>query len=81
MEYNFWTKHFLFFFFFLTFQIATLFEEVARLRNAIATLQENHNIQVRRFEERLEAKRQHILRLESRIEKQSDYDDVKKENR
>jgi homeobox protein cut-like len=54
---------------------------VARLRNAIATLQENHNIQVRRFEERLEAKRQHILRLESRIEKQSDYDDVKKENR
>lgn len=63
-------------------QIKALAEEVARLRTAIATIQETHNAQMQRLEERLEAKRQHISNLESRIEKQNDYDEViKKESR
>ncbi|XP_062699336.1 homeobox protein cut isoform X4 [Aedes albopictus] len=61
-------------------EISALFEEVARLRTAIANIQESHNLQIQRLEDRLEEKRQHIVRLESRIEKQSDFDDLKKEN-
>uniref|UniRef100_A0A182SXT4 Uncharacterized protein n=1 Tax=Anopheles maculatus TaxID=74869 RepID=A0A182SXT4_9DIPT len=57
-----------------------LFEEVGRLRTAIANIQESHNLQIQRLEDRLEEKRQHIVRLESRIEKQQDFDDIKKEN-
>lgn len=62
-------------------QISALFEEVARLRTAIANIQESHNVQIQRLEDRLEEKRQHIVRLESRIEKQQDFDDLKKENK
>lgn len=62
-------------------QISALFEEVARLRTAIANIQESHNLQIQRLEDRLEEKRQHIVRLESRIEKQQDFDDLKKENK
>lgn len=58
-----------------------LFEEIARLRTAVQALQESHNVQIQRLEDHLEAKRQHILRLENRIGKQSDFDDMKKENR
>lgn len=65
----------------LSRQISALFEEVARLRTAIANIQESHNLQIQRLEDRLEEKRQHIVRLESRIEKQSDFDDLKKENK
>ncbi|XP_062558226.1 homeobox protein cut isoform X7 [Armigeres subalbatus] len=61
-------------------EISALFEEVARLRTAIANIQESHNLQIQRLEDRLEEKRQHIVRLESRIEKESDFDDLKKEN-
>ncbi|XP_058447788.1 homeobox protein cut isoform X3 [Malaya genurostris] len=61
-------------------EISSLFEEVARLRTAIANIQESHNLQIQRLEDRLEEKRQHIVRLESRIEKQQDFDDLKKEN-
>ncbi|XP_052567140.1 homeobox protein cut isoform X4 [Culex pipiens pallens] len=61
-------------------KISALFEEVARLRTAIANIQESHNVQIQRLEDRLEEKRQHIVRLESRIEKQQDFDDLKKEN-
>ncbi|KAL9696611.1 hypothetical protein quinque_016190 [Culex quinquefasciatus] len=61
-------------------EISALFEEVARLRTAIANIQESHNVQIQRLEDRLEEKRQHIVRLESRIEKQQDFDDLKKEN-
>uniref|UniRef100_A0A182K9V1 Uncharacterized protein n=1 Tax=Anopheles christyi TaxID=43041 RepID=A0A182K9V1_9DIPT len=60
--------------------ISLLFEEVGRLRTAIANIQESHNLQIQRLEDRLEEKRQHIVRLESRIEKQQDFDDIKKEN-
>lgn len=61
-------------------QISLLIEEIARLRTAIQALQESHNVQTQRLEESLDAKRQHIIRLENRIGK-SDYDDMKKENR
>ncbi|GAB0091664.1 Homeobox protein cut [Sergentomyia squamirostris] len=60
--------------------IAALVEEVARLRSAIAALQESHAAQIQRLEDRLEQKRQQINRLEARLDKQSDYEDVKKEN-
>lgn len=63
------------------FQIVALVEEISRLRSALAALQESHNIRIQQLEDRLEAKRQHISRLESRLDKQSDYDDAKKENR
>lgn len=37
---------------------------------------------MQRLEERLEAKRQHITRLESKLDKNHDYDELlKKENR
>jgi homeobox protein cut-like len=62
------------------FQISLLIEEIARLRTAIQALQESHNVQIQRLEESLDAKRQHISRLENRIGK-SDFDDMKKENR
>ncbi|KFB43683.1 AGAP001187-PA-like protein [Anopheles sinensis] len=64
----------------LPIAISLLFEEVGRLRTAIANIQESHNLQIQRLEDRLEEKRQHIVRLESRIEKQQDFDDIKKEN-
>lgn len=63
------------------FQIVALVEEISRLRSALAALQESHNLRIQQLEERLEAKRQHISRLEARLDKQSDYEDVKKENR
>ncbi len=65
----------------MSLQIALLIEEIARLRTAVQALQESHNVQIQRLEEHLEVKRQHIIRLENRLEKQSDFDDVKKENR
>ncbi|XP_031626455.1 homeobox protein cut isoform X3 [Contarinia nasturtii] len=62
-------------------EIVALVEEISRLRSALAALQESHNLRIQQLEERLESKRQHISRLESRLDKQSDYDDVKTENR
>uniref|UniRef100_A0A336LRN4 Homeobox protein cut-like n=1 Tax=Culicoides sonorensis TaxID=179676 RepID=A0A336LRN4_CULSO len=62
-------------------EIRALAEEIARLKTIIATIQETHNAQMQRLEERLEAKRQHITRLESKIDKSHDYDELlKKEN-
>ncbi|XP_063708937.1 homeobox protein cut [Culicoides brevitarsis] len=62
-------------------EIKTLAEEISRLKTIIATIQETHNAQMQRLEERLEAKRQHITRLESKIDKTHDYDELlKKEN-
>lgn len=61
-----------------------LVEEVSRLRSALSDLQESHNSQlqqIQRLENHLEAKRQHISSLEARLNKQADYDDIKKENR
>lgn len=62
-------------------QIVALVEEISRLRSALAALQESHNLRIQQLEERLVAKRQHISRLEARLDKQSEYEDVKKENR
>lgn len=53
-----------------------LIEEVKRLRTALSVLQESHNTQIQRLDDR----EQLISRLEARLDKQSDYDDVKKEN-
>ena len=61
-------------------QISLLIEEIARLRTAIQALQESHNVQIRRLEENLDEKRQHILRLENRLSGR-DFEDMKKENR
>lgn len=47
------------------FQIKALFEEVKRLR----TLEQAHLVQIHRLEEHLEAKRQHIMRLEAKLDK------------
>lgn len=47
-------------------QIKALFEEVKRLRS----VEQTHLIQIHRLEEHLEAKRQHIMRLESKLNKQ-----------
>lgn len=70
------------FLFFLYLQIKALAEEISRLKTIIATIQETHNAQMQRLEERLEAKRQHITRLESKLDKNHDYDELlKKENR
>lgn len=66
---------------FVSLQILALIEEVSRLRSALTVLQESHNTQIQRLEERLDHKRQHISRLEGRLDNQSEYDDVKKENR
>lgn len=57
-------------------QILALIEEVKRLRTALSVLQESHNTQIQRLDDR----EQLISRLEARLDKQSDYDDVKKEN-
>lgn len=56
-------------------------EEVSRLRSTIAALQDSHQAQIHRLEDRIDNKRQHISRLECRIDNQSEYDDVRKENR
>lgn len=68
-------------FFSLYFQIVALVEEISRLRSALAALQESHNLRIQQLEERLEAKRQHISRLEARLDKQTDFEDIRKENR
>lgn len=69
-------------YYFILLQIKALAEEITRLRAVIATIQETHNAQMQRLEDKLNAKRQHISRLESRLDKNNDYDEViKKENR
>lgn len=69
---------------FFSSQILALVEEVTRLRSALSDLQESHNTQLKQIqllEGRLDAKRQHISRLEARLDKQAEFDDIKKENR
>jgi homeobox protein cut-like len=58
-----------------------LVEDVQRLQTSIAKLQETSAGQIARLEEQLEHKRQHITRLEARLDAQRDYDDVKRELR
>ena len=62
-------------------QISQLVEDIQRLQSSIGKLQENSNNQIARLEEELEHKRQHICRLEARLDAQRDYDDLKKQLR
>lgn len=68
-------------FFYFSFQISHLVEEVQRLQISLSKIQESSMQQITRLEEQLEQKRQHIARLESRLEQQRDYEDLKRENR
>jgi len=61
------------------FQINQLVEEVSRLQQSLQRLQETSAQTTARFEEELEVRRQHINRLESKLERQRDYDDLKRE--
>ncbi|XP_043476898.1 homeobox protein cut-like isoform X10 [Leptopilina heterotoma] len=60
-------------------EISQLVEEISRLQQSLQRLQESSAQTAARLEDELEARRQHISRLESKIEKQKDYDDLKRE--
>lgn len=60
-------------------QISQLVEEISRLQQSLQRLQESSAQTAARLEDELEARRQHISRLESKLEKQKDYDDLKRE--
>ncbi|XP_031330798.1 homeobox protein cut-like isoform X2 [Photinus pyralis] len=60
-------------------EITHLLEEVQRLQLSITKLQESSMSQISRLEDELEQKRQHIVRLENRIDLQRDYEDLKRE--
>lgn len=62
-------------------QINQLLEEVQRLQGCLTKLQESSMSQITRLEEQLEQKRQHIARLEGKLDTQKDYDDLKRELR
>lgn len=64
---------------FLMFQISQLVEDVHKLQSSIGKLQETTASQIARLEEELSHRRQHILRLEARLEAQKDYEDVKRQ--
>ncbi|KAL1454632.1 hypothetical protein WDU94_010848 [Cyamophila willieti] len=59
--------------------ISQLVEDVQRLQSSIGKLQETSSSQIARLEEDLDLKRQHILRLEARLEAQRDYDELKRQ--
>lgn len=52
---------------------------MTRLQQSIQRLQETSAQTTARFEEELELHKQHINRLEARLERQRDYDDLKRE--
>lgn len=56
-------------------------EDVRRLQSSIGKLQENTAKEIGRLEEELHDKRQHIMRLEARLDAQRDYEDVKRQLR
>ncbi|CAH1129596.1 unnamed protein product [Ceutorhynchus assimilis] len=60
-------------------EINQLLEEVQRLQGCISKIQESSITQITRLEEQLERKRQHIVRLESKLEFQKDYDELKRQ--
>lgn len=61
------------------FQISQLAEDVRRLQSSIGLLQENTAKEIARLEEELHDKRQHIMRLEARLDAQRDYEEVKRQ--
>ncbi|XP_074106793.1 homeobox protein, cut isoform X2 [Cotesia typhae] len=60
-------------------EINQLVEEVTRLQQNLQRLQETTAAATARLEEELESRRQHINRLEAKLERQRDYDDLKRE--
>ncbi|CAH1118355.1 unnamed protein product [Phaedon cochleariae] len=60
-------------------EINHLLEEVQRLQGCLTKLQETSMSQISRLEDQLEQKRQHILRLESKLDLQKDYDELRRE--
>lgn len=64
---------------FLLFQINQLLEEVQRLQGCISKIQESSITQITRLEEQLDQKRQHIVRLETKLDAQKDYDELKRQ--
>ncbi|KAG5894193.1 hypothetical protein JTB14_037755 [Gonioctena quinquepunctata] len=60
-------------------EINHLLEEVQRLQGCLTKLQESSISQINHLEDQVEQKRQHILRLENRLESQKDYDELKRE--
>lgn len=61
------------------FQINQLLEEVQRLQGCISSIKESSLSQIARLEEQLDQKRQHIVRLETKLEAQKDYEEVKRQ--
>ncbi|KAF5286462.1 hypothetical protein FQR65_LT02229 [Abscondita terminalis] len=60
-------------------EISHLLEEVQRLQLSITKLQESSMSQITRLEDELEQKRQHVVRLENKLDLQRDYEDLKRE--
>uniref|UniRef100_A0A0C9QAT6 DNA-binding protein SATB n=1 Tax=Fopius arisanus TaxID=64838 RepID=A0A0C9QAT6_9HYME len=60
-------------------EINQLVEEVSRLQQSLQRLQETSAQATARLEEELDSRRQHIVRLESKLERQRDYDELKRE--
>ncbi|XP_044021137.1 homeobox protein cut isoform X3 [Aphidius gifuensis] len=60
-------------------EINQLVDEVTRLQQSLHRLQETSAQTASRLEEELETRRQHIVRLESKLDRQRDYDDIKRE--
>ncbi|KAL1501468.1 hypothetical protein ABEB36_006785 [Hypothenemus hampei] len=60
-------------------EINQLLEEVQRLQGCISKIQESSITQITRLEEQLEQKRQHIARLETKLDLQKDYDELKRQ--
>ncbi|XP_054281335.1 protein CASP-like [Macrosteles quadrilineatus] len=60
-------------------EISQLIEDVQRLQSSISKLQESSANQIARLEEELDHKRQHISRLEARLDAQRDYEELKRQ--
>lgn len=56
-------------------------ENVRRLQASLGALQEAHSAEVRGLEERLDAKRQHIARLEAKLDRRREYEESKRDGR
>lgn len=54
-------------------------EDVRRLQSSIGKLQDHTAKEIARLEEELHDKRQHIMRLEARLDAQRDYEEVKRQ--
>ncbi|XP_056640490.1 homeobox protein cut isoform X2 [Diorhabda sublineata] len=60
-------------------EINHLVEEIQRLQGCLSKLQESSMSQISLLEDQLEQKRQHVLRLENKLDSQKDYDELKRE--